>query len=342
VSRHPSPHRRGASLLLEVVVAIAILTTAMGFLGAQLVRGLEMTEYNEEQLRAAQMTDRILALIAFDPEVQQYLFAAEEEQSEYDFDSTDELAYWGLRNRYPDYLWRATAERVDPDSDELYCVEVAIYHQPDPDLQGNFDDAKLVRRIAFLRAKPASINLEELNEQMLQEQGVSEELMAQIPDLLGLLGGFETNNVPIQQLIAMLDEETLRTYMPLIQQLLGELAGGGLPGDLGALAGQLGGGAAEQAVMEALQGAGGSPMRRPGPGGQPPGGRPRGPRRGGQQTPAPDQGADENLTPQDLIGEGSGPNGEYTIEDLMRMREEYERRQGGGGGGGRRGGGRRG
>jgi hypothetical protein len=60
----------------------------------------------------------------------------------------------------------------------------------------------------------------------------------------------------------------------------------------------------------------------------------RGGGRGGRNPGPPDGGPTPRIEP----GGGSGPDGEYTLEDLMRLRDEYERQESGQGPRGNRGG----
>ena len=65
--------RQRAALLLEVVIALTILVAAMGMLGAQLSGGLKITENARQQTRAAQLADRIMALIELDMQIAELL-----------------------------------------------------------------------------------------------------------------------------------------------------------------------------------------------------------------------------------------------------------------------------
>ena len=86
--------RGRAVMLLEIVVAMAVMVTAMGFLGAQLVSGIKMTMYTEEQTRASQLADRMLALLELDPNTVTQFVA--ERQADGDFGE-----------QYPEWFWRA-------------------------------------------------------------------------------------------------------------------------------------------------------------------------------------------------------------------------------------------
>ncbi len=339
---------RPAALLLEVVVALAVLVTAIGLLSAQLAGGLHMTSWAEEQLRASLLADRILALVQLDPQMQRRMDEAEDLEDEFGKD-------------YPGYFWRVHHQPLERESeDELRLITIQVLYQPDPDRPENIEGAIPVRELALIKAKPATVDLVE--EAGLDEQAA--ELLRQavpIPD-------FDPRAVDLHQLVALLDLDTIMELMPLLAPLLEQLAAGGMPVNLTGLAGdQLGegaplGGPAGQDLGEAIRqaagaagagpqspipGAGAAPPRRGGPtaggmsrpprgGGrtQPPGGGagpsvrpPHGQgRRGGDQGQPPPPPAGGGIQ----IGGGSGPNGEYTLEDLMRLRDEYERQQGAG------------
>jgi hypothetical protein len=227
---------RRAGVLLEVVIALTVLVTAMGLLSAQVVSGLNMTTYAEDQLRVSQLMDRILALTELDPNVQQRVLEAGLEPV------TDQFG-----KQYPGYFWQVQVEPADPDdpNQELGLVTVAVLHQPDREHADSLDGAQVMRTVAFLKAKPASIDLTQLglDANGLTQAGLPAELAAQLPELLSLLGGFESSTVSIQQIMATLDPQTLQTIMPMLQTLLAQAGGGELPTsaeDLTALLGQLG------------------------------------------------------------------------------------------------------
>jgi len=114
-----------AALLLEVVVALAVLVAAIGLLGAQLVGGMNMTFYSEEQLRASLLADRVLALVEMDPDMQRRL--AEED----DFEDL-------FGKEYPGYYWHIHTEPLERDKpDELKVVTIQVLYQADKGLQAS-------------------------------------------------------------------------------------------------------------------------------------------------------------------------------------------------------------
>jgi hypothetical protein len=316
-------------VLLEVVVALAVLVAALGLLGAQLAGSLNMTTYAEEQLRAGLLTDRILGLVQLDPETQRRI--AESEVLEDKFG-----------DEYPGYFWRVATEPVDPQTMDLFLIVIQVLHQTNQDRLDSIDGATVVRQIALLKAAPGQVDLVE---QTGMSADVAEQLRQMVP-----IAGFDPQAVDLHQLVSLLDEETLKQVMTVLGPQLAQLAAGGLSSEMEGLAGQLSGLAgmglgegdlpsAEDLAERIREAAGGRVpgmnAGAPGVGGRRPGmgreGRPGfGPRPGGEPggrrepaPPPPPAGGVE-------LGRGSGPNGEYTIEDLMRLRDEYERRQGGG------------
>ena len=65
--RISATHRR-AALLLEIIVALTIMVSAMAFVGAQLIGGLRMVAYADQQARAGELADRMLAILELDTE----------------------------------------------------------------------------------------------------------------------------------------------------------------------------------------------------------------------------------------------------------------------------------
>lgn len=314
---------RRASLLLEVVVAMTVLVSAMGLLGAQLSSGLNMTSYARDQLAASQIADRILALIEFDPETQERLFDGEQEEFEEEFgENEDEYALWRVKDQFPGYFWRVTVMPLEPDEPdpEIKQVVVEILHQRNPEDYDSLDGARLVRKLAFLRARPTTIKTEELGLDQLDPTaldglGLPPEVSGLLPDLISQLSMFETaDGIDLQQLISMVDPELLREYMPIIQALLAQ-QGGGIPADwqqrvqdgVNQLSGQIGEGGVADQIRDAVDGGGAPPRRGRGL-----------PRRGRGSRPTTQAPAASG----DRRAGGSGQGGAYTIEDLMRMREE--------------------
>lgn len=347
-----APYGRRGALLLEIVIALAVLVGALGLLGSQLARGLDVAFESEERLRSELLMDQMLALVQLDPEIQQRVREAERVEDEFG-------------DAYPGYFWRVQRTPVDEQDAEgmqLVTVEVLWERGATRADSASIGSAEVVRRVGYLVAPPAKIDL-------VSEAGLSEEMADQLRQLIPL-PDFDPRAIDLQQLMAMLDPEMLQLIMSQLQPLLAQLGAGGLPSGMGGLPGGLPGGGMpgnfdgmsedelaefiRRAVEEAEGQAPGMLPEAPGggmappaiqgqpgqrgnrgapapPGGGAAAGGQRGPQRPGQQlppqpSPRPQRGGNQPIE----IGEGSGPNGEYTIEDLMRLRDEYERQQRGG------------
>jgi hypothetical protein len=326
---------RHAALLLEVVVALTVLVAAIGLLGAQLVGSLNTIFYSEEQLRASLLADRVLALVQMDPDMQRRL--AEED----DFEDL-------FGKEYPGYYWHIHTEPLERDKpDELKVVTIQVFYQPDKQLHedlAGINTATMLRQLALFKGKPGTINL-------VEQAGLSEEAAEELRQAIPI-AGFDPAAIDLQQLMATLTNDQIMQLIPMLMPLLQQIASGQLPADLQGLAEQisgtlgpdtLGGLSAEDLANTIQQAVGGggrpaaaggalspgpagrspaTPGRTPGAGGRTPGGNPAAPPAKPPASP-PASGGRAN------IGSGSGPNGEYTLEDLMRMRDEYERQQGG-------------
>jgi hypothetical protein len=322
---------RHAALLLEVVVALAVLVAAIGLLGAQLVGSLNTIFYSEEQLRASLLADRVLALVQMDPDMQRRL--AEED----DFEDL-------FGKEYPGYYWHIHTEPLERDKpDELKVVTIQVFYQPDKQLHedlAGINTATMLRQLALFKGKPGTINL-------MEQAGLSEEQAEELRQAIPI-AGFDPAAIDLQQLMATLTNDQIMQLIPMLMPLLQQIASGQLPADLQGLAEQisgtlgpdaLGGLSAEdlantiqQAVGSGGRPAGAGGASSPGPAGRSPTTPGRTPGAGGRNpaTPPPNPPASPPASGGPVnIGSGSGPNGEYTLEDLMRLRDEYERQQGG-------------
>jgi hypothetical protein len=367
--------RRRGALLLEVVVALAIMTAALGLLGAQLVSGLKVTQYAERQTRVSELADGILALLELDQQLQERVF--NDRQTDGDFGDS-----------YPGYFWRI--EVLPTDVDGLGQVRLEILYQNDESKRDQIDAAEVVRTLGLLKANPGRIDL-------AADFGASEEQLAQLTDVVPI-PGFDPTALDPQQLVS-LDPQTLLALLPQIMELLqtmgiqtppgGEIptdpeglreyiegqlgaAGGRIPGGDGgdtggpALGGLSPGGAGrggrgsggragglsaeqlEQMIRDRAAaggaGGGGSGNRGGGNRGGNQGGGNAGGQSGGTRDGSGNAGGNRGGGNRGGSGNqggsggrggntrgGSGPGGHYTIEDLMRMRDEHNRRTGGGG-----------
>ncbi|HOO18147.1 MAG TPA: hypothetical protein PLU99_13715 [Phycisphaerae bacterium] len=319
--------RRGrAALLLEVVVAMAIMVGALGVLGAQLVSGLRATEAADLRTRAGALLERVLGLVEYDPELQDRLLTEERFENEFG----DDLPGWFYEIEFK------PIEEVAG----LGQIRISVLYQSEDDARSGAG-ARLLSQTVLLKAARAKINL-------VEDFGLPADKLEEITALLP--EGLDPTDFDPQRLIALAKADPqliislLPALVPLLQQYFGQ--GGGLPGDL-----QLPGGFSPQDLADleeaagALLGGGAGGGRggagvRPPPGGPPPGASTVTPRAGGRgrggQSGAGIQsggtrtgGGRSGRAPQPALRQGSGPGGQYTIEDLMRLREELQSQGGG-------------
>ena len=206
--RRGSAWRRGA-LLLEVVMALTILVASMGVLAQQLVAGLRMVGYSDEQTRAAQLADRVLSLIELDPDSVQRLI--DEQTSDGDFGEA-----------HPGWFWRVVVEPVNVDG--LGLLTVQVLHQPDPERRESIDGANVVRQLRMLKAAPGRIDLAE-------DFGVDQEQIDTIVSTVPI-PGFDPDNLDPLALVSMDPAqlmELLPALLPLLQQFF---PGAALPTDM--------------------------------------------------------------------------------------------------------------
>jgi hypothetical protein len=342
-----------AVLLLEVVVALAIMVVAMGLLGAQLIGGLRMTGDAEELTRASQLADRVLALLELDPNTVERFVEYREVDGDFD-------------EQYPGWFWRAVSEKLEEvelteqirEEPRLSRVTIQILHQRDPDRLDDIEDAHVVRQLHLLKAARGTIDLERdfglpaenaemlkanLPPEVLTEDGeidfaklvqyVGADLFSLLPMFMGLAqqaGGVAGlgEGFSAEALAGMAGEGG---FSP--DELMGLLTGGAGGGDGGAggneaiaemLRSQLGGQLTEEQLSNLLsmvgQGRGGAGAGRGGGGGS--GGRAGrggGGGRGGRGGQAADGGpGDEGPSVEPRRGRG--------IEDLARERDERNRK----------------
>jgi hypothetical protein len=320
------------------VVALAVLVAAMGLLGAQLAGGLNMAAYSEEQLRASLLADRLLAMAQLDPNMQVLLSQSDDFEDKFGDDA-------------PGYFWHVLTEPLDQDKpDDMKVVTLEVLYQPDKELQDSasgINTATVLRRLAFFKGKPGTLNL-------VEQAGLSEEAAEELRQAIPI-PGFDPSQVDLQQLMSLLTPDQINQILPMLVPLLQQIGAGNFS-DLGGLAQQVsgalgqnlpGGMSADQLtnmIQQAVGGAGssagasggGSASQTPSSPGRTPSGTPgttgrtsQTPSAGGQRSPTPPATGGGSAGGGINIGPGSGPNGEYTLEDLMRLRDAYEQQQGG-------------
>lgn len=298
-----------------------IVVASLGLISSQLLGGLQMTAYSDEQTRANQLADRILGLIEMDPDSLQQLF----ENQEADGDFGEQLPGW---------YWRVTVEPI-LDVEGLGQVTVEVLRAPGAEFGDPIDRAAPVRVLHLLRADPGRINLAE-------DFGISEEQLTILQETIPIAEFDPTNLDPLA--IASLDPEMLMEVLPQILPLLGAFGGSG-PGGAG-------GDVTPEQIMGMLGGGGGRPqIQNPfSPGGMAGGGQGGGRRGEGGPRGARDPGMDAirellgDSLPEGALNDSGGDGGRVGpdgrpigIRELDSQRDARNRRgaRDGGGRGGR-------
>lgn len=315
-----SSNMRAGALLLEVVVSLAIMVAALGLIGAQLNGGLKMTAQAESATRAAELSDRMLALLELDQQMSERIF--QERHIDGDFGT-----------EYPGYLWRAQVDKTDIDG--LGLVSLEILYQNDPERPTDIDGARLVRQLHLLKADPGRIDLG-------KDFGVPQETLDVVGPSLGAIPGLDPTQFDPQALAALPPEQlfaVLAQLLPILQQAgiippgmgldpnaspddlsamiqsMVEAQGGGMPGQVPGQGGEgedgNGGdsvGPPQQPSKGAGQNGGGSPQATPNRG------------RNGNTTSTPRNNAGGRGTNNGANQNGTRRNGSgTTLDDLRRM-----------------------
>ncbi|MBL8878240.1 MAG: hypothetical protein JNG88_03890 [Phycisphaerales bacterium] len=190
---------KSGALLLEVVVSLAIMVAALGLIGAQLNGGLKMTAQAETTTRAAELSDRMLALLELDPQMSQRIF--QERRSDGDFGT-----------EFPGYLWRANVEKTDVDG--LGLVTLEILYQNDSERPTDFDGAKVVRSLHLLKSDPGRIDLG-------KDFGVPAQALEAVGPQMSMIPGLDPTQFDPQALAALPPQElfaVLAQLLPILQQ----------------------------------------------------------------------------------------------------------------------------
>ena len=303
--------RYKAVLLLEVCVALAIMVAALGVLGAQLASGLQLIGEADQRTRAVALVDRLLTLLEFNPEWQELV--TQEEELEGDFGEQHRGWFWEI-----EFKPLVTGYETEEEGPQLGQVVVRVLYQEDRELreQKNSSGARLMRQVALLKAARGTIDL-------VGDFGMSEDQVASLTELLPTLELDPSALDPqVLMMLATEDPEVLLNLLPalipLLQQYFGEAlaaSGGKLqgPGELEERMREeldkLSGGAEDFTGEDELDPFDLEPQIE-----QPPSGSTAGGRRGGSGR-------------RDQSSSGDQPR--YTIEDLMRLRDEMQRQGGG-------------
>lgn len=217
-------HRRTSALLLEVVVALALMVASLAMLGAQLHSGILTMKTAEEMNRGVALVDRLLALMELDLDLQTRLF--EDQEREGDFGEQYPGYFWELDLEPLEQTEVQDEEAIDEENPDglplLFRIDIKIlYDQPTlDDPEGNVEDARTLYTVHMIRATPPAIDLS-------TDYGIPTD---QIEQLQAVLPDFDPENFNPQTIITQLsqmvqeDPASLVALAPMIQSLLQQFA----------------------------------------------------------------------------------------------------------------------
>lgn len=328
---------RFAALLLEVVVSLAIMVSALGFLGAQLIGGMQMVRQADLRTQAVAFVDRVVALVEFDPQMQKRLL--QEQTTDGDFGRQDLGWFWRIE-------FEPITEIVG-----LGLIRISVWHDENASESSSIATARPVAEVALLKAARGELDL-------VRDFGMDEEEAAEWA--ASCHGGINPRAVDPQELVQAASENPECIFrlppslMPILEQFVGPDVAGRIGGSLspGAGAGESSGAVtgrgefsgesafgeggeraglegSDEKLGEVIGGLGGRGGARPGsrevrnaPGARPPlGGTP------GQPGTGP-RGASRRPGGGPPQAGGAGQSG-YTLQDLMRLREQLQSKGGG-------------
>lgn len=207
---HRDSRVRG-TMLLEVVVALALLILGLGVIGVQFKYG-NLTAHKNKDLTTAMMLaeSKRAELMASTIEL--------EEEQEDDFGEP-----------FPDFSWRLMVEPAEIEGLERYQLEI---YQGDPDRLPRLEDCQLVHTSYWLRAARENVNL-------ARDFGLTEEQIAQLGDVMPI-EDFDPSDVDPGLLAGIDDESLAEIGSQLIEALgVGDLTGGGAGSEFFTLAAML-------------------------------------------------------------------------------------------------------
>ena len=207
-------------ILLEVVIAVALLLVGLTVIGAQINQSLDSSHRSEDLTRLMFLVESQLA------ELDTGLVNFEEE--------ADNDVEGDFTTRFPDYGWRIRFDETA--TEELLTITLEILYNPRESLTAEFDheSAEVVHTVYTLRAIPPAIDLQ-------ADFGLDEEAIQKLSEVMPVddfdpvnfdMGPFQ--NWPIEDLIEILPalmqafnislEELNRMVTPELRELL-ELTG---------------------------------------------------------------------------------------------------------------------
>jgi hypothetical protein len=264
-------------MLLEVLIAIAILALAIAFIGGQVDQSLRSAEYSDQLNRALMLAECVLAELELGPV---------QDDKDRLIDLRGDQGEGTFGERYPGFGWRVKREPTEVENLDLITIEIL---QGDPE-DSAVDQWKTLHSVYTLR--PILPNLDPADFGMPTEQDIDmlalasaqtqgdqnamtgggtgplaglppqlEELMAALPPPIQeivqrFLGG---EPVPVEEIRTAVGELTLDDMLSLamLPGLVSLLSGANLGGLGGQLPGGLGGGGGLGSLQQMLGGLGG-------------------------------------------------------------------------------------
>jgi hypothetical protein len=191
------PRRRASYLLLEVVLALALLVLGLATIGMQVQTSFDTAHASRRMLRAMNLAESKLAEL--DAQLVPDVEEAVEDELEDEFGKL-----------FPDYGWRL---RIDPtQTPDLWLVRLEILYQGRQDVDDeefDFEEAEVAYTVRTLRATPATVD-------PARDFGADEETMERLTEAFGGTDLDPTNLDP--RLLAGLPLEDLVDLVAALQE----------------------------------------------------------------------------------------------------------------------------
>ena len=166
LSHVPEPPRARGYVLLETVIATALLILGLAVVGAQVQDAYTSIKKMELRTRALMQVESFLSEMAM---------------GLIEIDALDEMQEEEFELPYLDWGWRMTID--DTEVDTLYLVKLEMLYQPREDEHETFeyDEAEVVDTFYLFQTAPQKVNLAEAF-------GVPEDKMEELSEKLGATG----------------------------------------------------------------------------------------------------------------------------------------------------------
>jgi len=189
-----------AYVLLETVIATALLITALTVIGGQVRHSREAVEGMKLRARAVMLAE---------------LHLAELDLGLIELDSIDQIQEGDFGPRFPDWGWRLITERTGVE--QMFQLQVDVLHHPReggyrPD-DFDFDQSRKVFTAHAFRAAPAKLNF-------AADFGLNDEELTSLSTTLGELGGAipDLSNFPANALAD--PSQSIEDMLPLLAAML--------------------------------------------------------------------------------------------------------------------------